>query len=252
MTQYVMFEIGQPLHAFDSDKIAGEKIIVQNLPTGTPFITLDGHEIKLDEEDLMICHQSGPMCIAGVYGGIESGITENSKNIFIESAYFHPTSVRKTSKRHHLKTDAAFRYERGCDVDMTLYALKRAANLLQNIAGATHFSEIIDLYPYEVEKDKILLSLVQVEELIGKKIEDNEVINILQSLGFNITVQNTEHLLVEVPHNKSDVTRPVDLIEEILRIYGYNQIELPEEFSFVMQKTPQKGLTHFQERSLYI
>ncbi|MGI5820987.1 MAG: phenylalanine--tRNA ligase subunit beta [Bacteroidales bacterium] len=253
VTQYVMFEIGQPLHAFDSDKIAGEKIIVQNLPTGTPFITLDGHEIKLDEEDLMICHQSGPMCIAGVYGGIESGITENSKNIFIESAYFHPTSVRKTSKRHHLKTDAAFRYERGCDVDMTLYALKRAANLLQNIAGATHFSEIIDLYPYEVEKDKILLSLVQVEELIGKKIEDNEVINILQSLGFNITVQNTEHLLVEVPHNKSDVTRPVDLIEEILRIYGYNQIELPEEFSFVMQKTPQKGLTHFQrEISLHL
>lgn len=253
ITQYVMFETGQPLHAFDSEKIVGGEIIVQNLPTGTPFITLDGHEIKLDEEDLMICNQSAPMCIAGVYGGIESGITEQSKNIFIESAYFNPISVRKTSKRHHLKTDAAFRFERGCDLDMTLYALKRAANLLQNIAGASQFSEIIDLYPYEVEKDKILLSLTQVGDLIGKKIEDNEIISILQSLGFNITVQNTEHLLVEVPHNKSDVTRPVDLIEEILRIYGYNQIELPEELNFVMQKTPQKSLTHFQrEISLHL
>lgn len=253
VTQYVMFETGQPLHAFDSDKIVGGEIIVQNLPTGTPFITLDGHEIKLDEEDLMICHQSGPMCIAGVYGGLESGITVNSKNIFIESAYFNPISVRKTSKRHHLKTDAAFRFERGCDLDMTLYALKRAANLLQNIVGASQFSEITDVYPYEVEKDKILLSLVHVEELIGKKIEDNEIINILQSLGFNITVQNSEQLLVEIPHNKSDVTRPVDLIEEILRIYGYNQIELSEEFNFVMQKTQPKGFTHFQrEISLHL
>lgn len=253
ITQYVMFEIGQPLHAFDSDFIEGNEIIVKNVPTDTPFITLDGNEIKLHEEDLMICNTQEGMCIAGVYGGQNSGVTDKTTNIFIESAYFNPVSVRKTSKRHYLKTDAAFRFERGCDPDVTLYALKRAANLIQEITGGVLVSEIIDIYPNEIEKPHIQLSLSEVEKLIGKHIDFNTITNILHTLGFEINHHDTEQMLVTVPLNKTDVTRPVDLIEEILRIYGYNNVEIPQTFQYTPNQKTEYSLSQLQKKlSLFL
>lgn len=253
ITQYVMFEIGQPLHAFDSDYITGNQVVVKNLPTDTPFITLDGNKIKLHEEDLMICNVEEGICIAGVYGGINSGVTEKTTNIFIESACFNSVSVRKTSKRHHLKTDASFRFERGCDPDVTLYALKRAANLIQNLTGAVLVSEIIDIYPSEIEKQTIPLSISEVTKLIGKQIEFNTITTILHNLGFEISHHDTNQLLVTVPLNKTDVTRPVDLIEEILRIYGYNNIEIPKTFSYTPNLKAEFSISNLQKSvSLYL
>lgn len=247
ITQYIMFEIGQPLHAFDSDAITGNHVVVKNLPTGTPFITLDETEISLNEEDLMICNLNGGMCIAGVYGGLNSGVTDKTKNIFLESAYFNPISVRKTSKRHHLKTDASFRFERGCDPDITLYAINRAANLIQEIAGGTLVSEIMDIYPNEIEKPTIALSISEVEKLIGKHIEMNTVSNILLSLGFEIHHVAVDQLLVTVPLNKTDITRPVDLIEDILRIYGYNNVEIPTTLHYTPNLKNEVSLLKFQK-----
>lgn len=247
ITQYIMFEIGQPLHAFDSDYITGNQVIIKNLPSETPFVTLEGNEIKLHEEDLMICNQKEGMCIAGVYGGLHSGVTEKSKNIFLESAYFNPVSVRKTSKRHSLKTDAAFRFERGCDPDITLYAIKRAANLIQEIAGGSLVSEIIDVYPSEIEKPSISLSVTEVEKLIGKSIEMNTISSILLSLGFEIAHIAEDQLLVTVPLNKTDITRPIDLIEDILRIYGYNNVEIPELLQYVPHIKQEQSLAKLQK-----
>lgn len=253
ITQFVMFEIGQPLHAFDSDYIKGNHVIIKNLPSETPFITLDGNEIKLHEEDLMICNQEEGMCIAGVYGGLHSGVTEKTKNIFLESAYFNPVSVRKTSKRHSLKTDAAFRFERGCDPDVTVYAIKRAANLIQEIAGGTLVSEIIDVYPTEIEKPTISISVAEVEKLIGKHIEINTISNILLSLGFEIHHVDVDQLLVTVPLNKTDITRPVDLIEDILRIYGYNNVEIPETLQYIPNSKLDSSQSKLQKSlSLYL
>ena len=253
ITQFVMFEIGQPLHAFDSDNIKGNHVIIKNLPSETPFVTLDGNEIKLHEEDLMICNQEEGMCIAGVYGGLHSGVTEKTKNIFLESAYFNPVSVRKTSKRHGLKTDAAFRFERGCDPDVTVYAIKRAANLIQEIAGGTLVSEIIDVYPSEIEKPTISISFAEVEKLIGKHIEINTISNILLSLGFEIHHVDVDQLLVTVPLNKTDITRPVDLIEDILRIYGYNNVEIPEKLQYIPNSKPDSSPSKLQKSlSLYL
>jgi phenylalanyl-tRNA synthetase beta chain len=246
ITQYVMFEIGQPLHAFDSDFITGNKIVIKNLPNETPFITLDGNEVKLHEEDLIICNQKEGMCIAGVYGGLHSGVTSKTKNIFVESAYFNPVSVRKTSKRHNLKTDASFRFERGCDPEITVYAIKRAANLIQDIAGGTLVSEIIDIYPTEIERPTITLSVSEVEKLIGKHIDLNTISNILVSLGFEISHVDGEQLLVTVPLNKTDITRPVDLIEDILRIYGYNNVEIPEKLNYTPNKKAESSLSQMQ------
>ncbi|HPE40693.1 MAG TPA: phenylalanine--tRNA ligase subunit beta [Bacteroidales bacterium] len=247
ITQYIMFEIGQPLHAFDSDFISGDQVIIKNLPSGSSFITLDGNEIKLHEEDLMICNQKDGMCIAGVYGGIHSGVTEKTKNIFLESAYFNPVSVRKTSKRHSLKTDAAFRFERGCDPDITLYAIKRAANLIQEIAGGSLVSEIMDVYPNEIAKPTISLSVSEVENLIGKPIELNTISNILLSLGFEINHIAENQLLVTVPLNKTDITRPIDLIEDILRIYGYNNVEIPEVLHYAPNLKQEKSNSNLQK-----
>ena len=232
ITQYVMFEIGQPLHAFDADYIKGNKVIIKNLPEGTPFFTLDGNEVKLSKEDLMICNAQEGMCIAGVYGGLNSGVTEKTRRIFLESAYFNPISVRKTSKRHHLKTDAAFRYERGADPSITVHAIRRAANLIQEIAGAMISSEIVDVYPTRLEPVKIKLSFQEINRLAGKEIAKETITSILLLLGMEVSNAGNNQLLVSVPLNRVDVTRSVDLIEEVLRIYGYNNIEIPTTLNY--------------------
>ena len=248
-TNYVMFEIGQPLHAFDADTIIGNQVIVKNLPEGTPFVTLDGNEIKLSANDLMICNASEGMCIAGVYGGQRSGVTEKTKNIFLESAYFNPVSIRKTSKRHNLKTDAAFRFERGCDPEITVYALRRAANIIKDIAGGLT-SEISDNYPVEIERRKISLRYDDINRIAGKKIDKQTVCSILISLGIDLstTVSGEDQVTALVPLYKVDVTRPIDLIEEILRIYGYNNIEIPSTMRYNCESKAQNSYRHVQNR----
>ncbi|MBI2270489.1 MAG: phenylalanine--tRNA ligase subunit beta [Bacteroidetes bacterium] len=227
ITNFVLHELGQPLHAFDADKITGEKVIVKKIPVKTKFKTLDGIERELNNEDLMICNVTDPMCIAGVYGGIDSGITEKTTTIFLESAYFDPVHIRKTSKRHGLKTDASFRFERGTDPNMTVYALKRAAALIREIAGGRITSEIIDIYPTKIEPFKVGLSYKNCNDFIGKEIGKKIIKNILVSLGIEIITEGADALMLAVPPFKVDVKREVDVIEEVLRIYGYNNVEIP-------------------------
>jgi phenylalanyl-tRNA synthetase beta chain len=234
ITQYIMLELGQPMHAFDADKIEGNKVIVKNLPEGTPFVTLDGNEVKLSENDLMICNEKEGMCIAGVYGGLHSGITENTTRLFLESAYFNPVSIRKTAKRHGLKTDASFRYERGCDPSITVYALKRAVELVVELAGGYPVMDIVDRYPVEIEPAQITLYYDQVNRVAGKVIDKQTITNILMLLDMEVKPVGDEKIMVTVPLNKADVTRPIDLIEEILRIYGYNNIEIPTTLNYDM------------------
>lgn len=234
VTQYIMLELGQPMHAFDADKIEGNKVIVKNLPEGTPFVTLDGNEVKLSENDLMICNEKEGMCIAGVYGGLHSGITENTTRLFLESAYFNPVSIRKTAKRHGLKTDASFRYERGCDPSITVYALKRAVELVVELAGGYPVMDIVDRYPVEIEPAQITLYYDQVNRVAGKVIDKQTITNILMLLDMEVKPVGEEKIMVTVPLNKADVTRPIDLIEEILRIYGYNNIEIPTMLTYDM------------------
>ena len=234
ITQYVMFELGQPLHAFDADHITGNRVIVKNLPQGTPFVTLDGNEVKLHSEDLMICNAEEGMCIAGVYGGLKSGVTEKTKRLFLESAYFNPKSIRKTSKRHNLKTDSSFRYERGCDPDITVFAIRRAANLIQELAGASISSEIMDIYPHPIEPTKVLLPFREIDKKVGKSIDKKIISRILLLLGMEVDNIGDEQLMVSIPPMRADVTRAADLIEEILRIYGYNNVEIPKEFHYQM------------------
>ena len=234
ITQYIMLELGQPMHAFDADKIEGNKVIVKNLPEGTPFVTLDGNEVKLSENDLMICNEKEGMCIAGVYGGLHSGITENTTRLFLESAYFNPVSIRKTAKRHGLKTDASFRYERGCDPSITVYALKRAVELVVELAGGYPVMDIVDRYPVEIEPAQITLYYDQVNRVAGKVIDKQTITNILMLLDMEVKPVGEEKIMVTVPLNKADVTRPIDLIEEILRIYGYNNIEIPTTLNYDM------------------
>ena len=232
ITQFIMLELGQPMHAFDADKIKGNKVIVKNLPEGTPFVTLDGNEVKLSENDLMICNAEEGMCIAGVYGGLHSGITADTTRVFLESAYFNPVSIRKTAKRHGLKTDASFRYERGCDPDITVYAIKRAAELIQELTGASVISDVVDYYPTKIEPCQVTLLYSDVNKVAGKVIDKQIVSKILLLLGMEVQTSGEDQLLVTVPLNKADVTRPIDLIEEILRIYGYNNIEIPDVISY--------------------
>jgi len=247
VTQYVMFETGHPLHAFDSDKIEGRKVIVKTLPKDTIFKTLDDRELKLHEDDLMICNAKKGMCIAGVYGGKDSGITENSKNVFLESAYFNPVSVRKTAKRHGLKTDAAFRYERGADVNMTVYALQRAAKLLVELANAVIASDVIDEYPTTIDPVVLPLSVEEVKKVAGKKIDLEIISSILLNLGFENSAISANKLSVTIPPNKHDIMRPIDLIEEVLRIYGYNNIETPDEIRYFQHSKPELTLRKFQQ-----
>jgi phenylalanyl-tRNA synthetase beta chain len=227
ITNYILHETGQPLHAFDAAEIMGDKVVVKKLPKGSKFITLDGTDRELSGSDLMICNTEEGMCIGGVFGGIKSGVTEKTKNIFIESAYFDSVHIRKTSKYHDLQTDASFRFERGVDPDMTIYALKRAALLVKEIAGGTISSEIKDVYPQPIPKAKVEVSWKNIDRLIGKSIGKDVIRNILQSLQFRILNENDDGLHLEVPSCRVDVTREADVIEEILRIYGYNNVEIP-------------------------
>ena len=225
ITNYVLHELGQPLHAFDAAKINGDKIIVKNLPANTKFVTLDGVERKLHEEDIMICDgDSNPMCIAGVYGGIDSGVTEKTTSIFLESAYFNPIAIRKTAKRFGLNTDASFRFERGIDPDLTEYALKRAALLIEEIAGGKITSNIVDIYSNKIEDHQVNLFYENTFKLIGEEISIDIIKNIIVSLDIKINNQTEMGLGLSVPAYRVDVTREADVIEEILRVYGYNNI----------------------------
>lgn len=245
ISNYVLHELGQPLHIFDADKIDGRVIKVRNFPSGTPFVTLDDVERKLDETDLVIADDSKPLCLAGVFGGKNSGVGTGTINIFIESAYFDSVSIRKSSKRHGLKTDASFRFERGTDPEMTLYAVKRAALLVQELAGGEISSEISDIYPAPVEAAEVEVTFDEINDLIGYKIDDNEITSIIEHLEMIIVENNNRALLVKVPPFKVDVTRPCDITEEVLRIYGYNRIPIPAKInaSLGLTEKPDKELT---------
>lgn len=225
ITNYVLHDLGQPLHAFDLEKIRNKKIVVQTVPSGTKFTTLDGIERELHEDDLMICDEEKPMCIAGVFGGLTSGVTEQTTAIFLESAYFDPVSVRKTAKRHGLNTDASFRFERGIDPNNTVYALKRAAILIQEIAGGKITSDMIDHYPKKIEDKLVVLNFENATKLIGQEIPRETIKGILTSLDIKINNVTETGIGMTIPAYRNDVTREADVIEEILRVYGYNNIE---------------------------
>ena len=227
-TNYVLHEIGQPLHAFDANKITSNTIKVKTLPKGSTFTTLDGVERKLHEEDVMICDGDKPMCIAGVFGGIDSGITENTKEVFLESAYFDPVRIRKTAKRHGLSTDASFRFERGIDIELCDYALKRAALLIMEVAGGKITSEISDDYPNKVEQHQLTIQFDYINKLIGQEIPREEIKSILSSLDIKINNVSETTLGLSIPSYRVDVTRPADVVEEILRVYGYNRIDFSD------------------------
>ncbi|MDK2909264.1 MAG: phenylalanyl-tRNA synthetase beta chain [Bacteroidales bacterium] len=229
VTNFVLMETGQPLHAFDADKITGKKVIVKTLEEGTPFVTLDGVERKLSSGDLMICNTEAPMCIGGVFGGLHSGVSEDTVNVFLESACFNPTYIRKTSRRHQLFTDASFRFERGSDPEITLYALKRAALLIKEIAGGLISSDIVDVYPNTVNKAEVVLRFKQLKRLVGAEIPSEIVADILSLLEYEIVEKTQDNIRVKVPTCRVDVTREADVIEDILRIYGYNNISFSEE-----------------------
>lgn len=231
VTNYVLHELGQPLHAFDTSKINGNKIIVKTLPEGTKFTTLDDVERTLHEEDLMICHADGPMCIAGVFGGKESGVTENTQSIFLESAYFNPVSVRKTAKRHTLSTDASFRFERGVDPSITEYALKRAALLIQEVAGGEITSDIVDFYPKKIEDFQVFLNFDKTAKIIGEEIPKDTIKKILVSLDIKINTISDAGIGLSIPPYRVDVQREIDVIEEILRVYGYNNIKFSQKLN---------------------
>ncbi|MDP4238980.1 MAG: phenylalanine--tRNA ligase subunit beta [Bacteroidota bacterium] len=226
VTNFVLHELGQPLHAFDADKIAGGQVIVKTLPEGTPFTTLDDVERKLSAADLMICNTEKPMCIGGVFGGLDSGVTETTQNVFLESAYFNPVSIRKTARRHGLNTDASFRYERGCDPTNTIYVLKRCALLIQEVAGGEISSEIVDNYPEEVKPFEVSVSFRKINTLIGKEIGKENIETILAALEMKIVSRDEEGYKLQVPAYRVDVQRDVDVVEDILRIYGYNNVEI--------------------------
>ena len=226
ITNYVLHEFGQPLHAFDLAFIKGDRVHVQTVAEGTPFVTLDGVERKLTAEDLMICDSNGdPMCVAGVFGGLHSGVTEKTKDIFLESANFNPTMVRRTARRLGLNTDSSFRFERGLDPERTDWALRRAASLILEIAGG-HLGGMTDVYPNPLKPHQICLSFEKVNSVIGRTIEPETVRSILDSLEIRISKEEDGVMTLEVPRYRTDVTRDVDVIEEIMRIYGYNQVEL--------------------------
>ena len=231
VTNYVLHELGQPLHAFDANQIKGGKVIVKTVAAGTKFTTLDEVERTLDAEDLMICHAEGPMCIAGVFGGKDSGVTENTQAIFLESAYFNPVSIRKTAKRHTLSTDASFRFERGIDPNITEYALKRAALLIQEVAGGEITSDITDIYPKKIEDFQVFLNFNNVTKIIGEEIPKETIKKILVSLEMKINNITDAGIGLIIPAYRVDVQREIDVIEDILRVYGYNNIAIPKKLN---------------------
>ena len=229
ITNYVMMAYGQPLHCFDADMVKGNRIVVKTMPEGTPFITLDGEEHKLSERDLAICNAEDPMCIAGVFGGKGSGTYDNTRNIVLESAYFHPTWIRKSARRHGLSTDASFRFERGIDPEGVIYALKQAALLCKELAGGKVSMQIKDVYPEKIENAKVDLGYSYVNRLVGKDIPVETIKSIVTSLEMKILEENVDGLKLEIPAYRVDVQRPCDVVEDILRVYGYNNVEIPTQ-----------------------
>lgn len=230
-TNYVLHELGQPLHAFDAAKIKGNKIVVKTLPKGTKFTTLDGVQRTLSDDDLMICDTEKPLCIAGVLGGQNSGVTESTSSIFLESAFFNPVSVRKTAKRHNINTDASFRFERGIDIDNVEYCLKRAALLIHEIAGGDITSDIVDIYPKKKDDYHVFLTFDKINKLIGQEIPKDTIKSILASLDIKVKNVTESGLGLSIPFYRVDVQREVDVIEEILRVFGYNNVEFKEKLN---------------------
>src|SRR5688572_8581781 len=231
ITNFIQHETGQPLHAFDADEIKGKKIVVKNLPEGTKFVTLDEKERKLSKEDLMICDAEGGICIAGVFGGLHSGVTDKTTNIFLESAWFNPIDIRKTSFRHNLRTDAATRFEKNIDISNTVTVLKRAALMIKELTGGEICSDIVDIYPSPKEKAQVSLKYHYLKKLSGKNYHPDSVKDILNSLGFEIAKEGIDELRVSVPYSKPDITLPADLVEEILRIDGLDNITIPQSIT---------------------
>jgi len=227
ITNFILHETGQPLHAFDATAITGNKVIVKNLPTGSLFVTLDEKERKLLADDLMICNEEAPMCIAGVYGGMHSGVTTGTKNIFLESAWFNPTSIRKTSLQHGLRTDAATRFEKAVDISNTVNVLKRAAVLIKEIAGGEIASDIIDVYPSPHQKTEVALKYHYLKKLSGKNYHSDTIKNILHSLGFELIKEGADEMRFCVPFNKTDISNGADIVEEIMRIDGLDNVDIP-------------------------
>ena len=244
ITNFILMELGQPLHAFDSQQIEGGKVIIKKYPERTKFSTLDHIERELSSNDLMICNTAEPMCIAGVFGGVKSGVTTETTSVFLESAYFDPVHVRKTSRYHGLQTDASFRFERGANVDITVTALKRAAMMIREIAGGEISSGIVDIYPSSILPVTVELSYDNLDHLIGKRIPRDVVANILTDLGIQLLEESGSGLRLQVPAFKVDVTREADVIEEIMRVYGYNNIETLDEvgssLSYTISPDPEK------------
>jgi phenylalanyl-tRNA synthetase beta chain len=238
ITNFVLHELGQPLHAFDADKIAGDKLRIKTLADNTPFLCLDEVERKLRDEDLMICdNQSNPLCMGGVFGGLDSGVSGSTTSIFLESAYFNPKSVRISSMKHNLRTDAAMIFEKGADPEMTIFALKRAAMLIKELSGAKISSEIADEYPHPIVRAQVTLKYQKANSLIGVELEAEEIKTILNALNFKITGEDNISVTMEIPGNKYDVTREADVIEEILRIYGLNRVPIPSKVSISVNVT---------------
>ena len=229
ITNYVMMAYGQPMHCFDADMVKGSKIVVRTQPEGTKFVTLDGEEHTLGEHDLSICNAEDPMCIAGIFGGKGSGTYDTTKNVVLESAYFHPTWIRKSARRHGLSTDASYRFERGIDPNGTIYALKQAAILCKQLAGGKVSMEIKDVYPNPISDARVQLDFEYVDRLIGKKIGNDMIRSIVESLDMKIVSETETGLELDIPAYRVDVQRPCDVVEEILRIYGYNNVEIPTQ-----------------------
>ncbi len=249
ITNFILHEMGQPLHAFDADKIAGNKVIVKTMQEGSSFTTLDAIDRKLKDHDLMICNVEEGMCIAGVFGGIRSGITEKTKNIFLESAYFSPDYIRRTAQYHELKTDASFRFERGTNPEITVTALKRAALLIRELAGGSISSDVIDIYPEKIRDFEVPVKFRHIDRLIGKAIPREKVLTILKALDIKAAGETEEGFTALVPPYRIDVLREADVIEEILRIYGYDNIEIPEQIgSKYLADFPVKDTTRLQEK----
>lgn len=238
ITNFILHETGQPLHAFDADRIAGNEVVVRLAEEGDSFVTLDGVQRTLSAQDLMICNAEHPMCIAGVFGGLESGVTEQTKRVFLESAYFNPVFVRKTSKRHGLKTDASFRYERGADPLIVPYAARRAVLLMQELAGARVSGPVQEFYPEPVERKRVELDYARMERFIGKRIGGETIRSILACMDFEFLSESPEGAVVLVPSYRVDVYRECDVVEEVLRIYGYDNVELPEHMRSSVNASP--------------
>jgi phenylalanyl-tRNA synthetase beta chain len=250
ITNFILHETGQPLHAFDADAITGNKVIVKNLPQNTLFVTLDEKERKLDAADLMICNgNSEPMCIAGVFGGLRSGVTDATQHIFLESAWFSPASIRPTSFRHGLRTDAAARFEKGVDISNTVYVLQRAAALICELAGGQAASEVIDVYPQPKQQTEVTSTWSYIRKLSGKAYPEDKIVNILSSLGFGILERDGEKLRVSVPYSKPDISIPADIVEEVMRIDGLDNIEIPSQVLITPAANPKPDKEKVREKA---